>query len=136
MRQDGRTTYMIGGHSDPDPAVAVDDFSMDLAIWQDHIWPIIATRIPAFEAVKVQREWVGHYDFNVLDQNAITGPHPEVDNFLFLNGFSGHGLQQSPAMGRGTAEWLTYGEYRTLDLSPLGFERIAAGRAYREGAII
>ena len=136
MRQDGKASYMIGGHTEDDPAVAVDDFAMDHGIWQDHIWPTIATRIPAFEAVKVQREWVGHYDYNVLDQNAITGPHPEVTNFLFLNGFSGHGLQQSPAMGRGTAEWLTYGEYRTLDLSPLGFERIAAGRPYRERAII
>ena len=136
MRQDGRTTYMIGGHGDDDPPVALDDFAMDHGLWQDHIWPIIARRIPAFEAVKVQREWVGHYDFNVLDQNAITGPHPEVTNFLFLNGFSGHGLQQSPAMGRGTAEWLTYGAYRTLDLSPLGYERIAAGRPYRETAII
>ena len=136
MRQDGRASYMIGGHTDDDPAVAFDDFAMDHGIWQDHIWPTIASRIPQFEAVKVQREWVGHYDFNLLDQNAITGPHPEVTNFLFLNGFSGHGLQQSPAMGRGTAEWLTYGAYRTLDLSPLGFARIAAGRPFREKAII
>ena len=136
MRQDGRATYMIGGHTDDDPAVEVDDFAMDHRLWQDKIWPAIATRIPAFEAVRVQREWVGHYDYNVLDQNAIVGPHPEVANFLFLNGFSGHGLQQSPAMGRGTAEWLTHGAYRTLDLSPLGFERIVAGRAYRERAII
>ena len=136
MRQDGKTTYMIGGHSDDDRAAAFDDFTMDHMLWQDHIWPTIATRIPQFEAVKVLREWVGHYDFNVLDQNAITGPHPEVANFLFLNGFSGHGLQQSPAMGRGTAEWLTYGTYRALDLTPLGFERIAAGRPYTERAII
>ena len=136
MRQDGRTTYMIGGHTQDDPDVAFDDFEMDHGIWQDHIWPTIATRIPAFEAVRVQREWVGHYDYNALDQNAITGPHPQVANFLFLNGFSGHGLQQSPAMGRGTAEWLTYGAYRSLDLSPLGFDRIAQGRAYLEKAII
>ncbi len=136
FRQDGRTTYMVGGHTDADPEVAFDDFEMDHGLWQDHIWPTLATRIPQFEAVRVQREWVGHYDFNALDQNAITGPHDVVTNFLFLNGFSGHGLQQSPAMGRGTAEWLTYGEYRTLDLSPLGFDRIAQGRAYLEKAII
>ena len=136
MRQDGRATYMVGGHTEEDPEVAFDDFEMDHGIWQDHIWPTIATRIPAFEAVKVQREWVGHYDFNALDQNAIVGPHSMVENFLFLNGFSGHGLQQSPAMGRGTAEWLTYGAYRSLDLSPLGFDRIAQGRAYLEKAII
>lgn len=136
VRQDGKTTYMAGGHTEDDPAVDVDDFSMDHSLWQDHVWPLIATRIPQFEAIKVQREWIGHYDFNTLDQNAIVGPHSEVENFLFLNGFSGHGLQQSPAMGRGTAEWLTYGGYRTLDLSPFGFERITANRPFLETAII
>jgi glycine/D-amino acid oxidase-like deaminating enzyme len=136
FRQDTRSTYMAGGHSPDDPAVAFDDFDMDHSLWLDHIWPTIATRIPQFEAIRVLRDWVGHYDFNVLDQNAITGPHPEVGNFLFLNGFSGHGLQQSPAMGRATAEWLIYGGYRTLDLTPLGFERITEGRPYLEKAII
>ena len=136
VRQDGAQSYMAGGHSDDDPAVAFDDFEMDHALWQDKIWPLLATRIPAFERIKVQREWAGQYDLNTLDQNAITGPHSEVENFLFLNGFSGHGLQQSPAMGRGTAEWLTYGAYRSLDLSPFGFERITANRPFYETAII
>ena len=116
--------------------MAFDDFVMDQSLWMDHVWPILATRIPQFEAVKVLREWAGQYDYNTLDQNAIAGPHPEVSNFLFLNGFSGHGLQQSPAMGRGTAEWLTYGEFRTLDLTPFSFERITANRPLIEGAII
>lgn len=136
FRQDNGLTYLVGAHGDPDPAADPTDFTMDHAIWQDYVWPTMATRIPQFEAVKVLREWVGQYDYNALDQNAIVGPHPEVSNFLFLNGFSGHGLQQSPAMGRGTAEWLTYGEFRTLDLTPLGFERIAANRPLIEGAII
>lgn len=136
VRENGGGTYMAGGHSDIDPAVDYDDFTMDHALWQDHIWPAIATRIPQFEAIKVQSEWAGHYAYNCLDQNAITGPHPELANFIFLNGFSGHGLQQSPAMGRGTAEWLTYGAYRTLDLSPFSFERIAKKRPIVEMAII
>jgi glycine/D-amino acid oxidase-like deaminating enzyme len=136
FRTDSDTTYLVGAHADHDPAVAFDDFTMDQDLWQDHVWPILATRIPAFEAVKVLREWAGHYDYNTLDQNAIVGPHPEVTNFLFLNGFSGHGLQQSPAMGRGTAEWLTYGAFRSLDLSPFRFERIAENRPLIEGAII
>ena len=136
FRTDSDTTYLVGAHADHDPAVAFDDFAMDHDIWQDHVWPILATRIPAFEAVKVVREWAGQYDYNTLDQNAIVGPHPEVTNFLFLNGFSGHGLQQSPAMGRGTAEWLTYGEFRSLDLSPFSFTRILENRPLIEGAII
>jgi glycine/D-amino acid oxidase-like deaminating enzyme len=136
VRQDGKTTYMAGGHNHDDPAVSVNDFGMDHTLWQDHVWPALATRIPAFEAIKVHREWVGHYDMNTLDQNAIVGPHPGVENFHFLNGFSGHGLQQSPAMGRGMAEWLTYGAYRSLDLSPFGYSRIIEGRPFIEKAII
>ena len=68
--------------------------------------------------------------------NAVIGPHPEVPNFLFVNGFSGHGMQQSPAMGRALSELIAYGEYRTLDLSALGYERIARNEPFVETAII
>lgn len=136
VRENGGGTYQCGGHSDIDPAVEPDDFAMDHAIWQDHVWPILAHRIPQFEAIKVQSEWAGHYAFNTLDHNAILGPHDQIANFLFLNGFSGHGLQQSPAMGRGIAEWITYGAYRCLDLSPFSFSRIRENRPLIEKAII
>jgi glycine/D-amino acid oxidase-like deaminating enzyme len=136
VREVGGGTYMAGGHADVDPAVDFDDFTMDYGLWMDKIWPHIATRIPAFEAVKVISEWAGQYDYNLLDQNAIMGPHPVVANFLFLNGFSGHGLQQSPAMGRATAEWIVHGGYRALDMTEFHFSRIAEGRALVEGAII
>lgn len=136
FRQDGPQTYIAGGQSDPDPAVDFDDFAMDADIWQDKIWPTIAARIPQFEAIKVITEWAGHYDYNTLDHNAILGPHPDVTNFYFVNGFSGHGLQQSPAMGRGTAEMLVHGAYQTLDLSAFGYERIAAGVPFQETAVI
>lgn len=138
FRQDGPKTYLAGGPPDPEDDIAVDpeDFAMDHNRWENHIWPIIATRIPQFEAIKVVTEWAGHYAYNTLDQNAVLGAHPEITNFVFLNGFSGHGLQQSPAMGRAIAEWLTYGEYRSLDMSPFGFERILEGRAFEEKAII
>ena len=136
VRENGGGTYQCGGHSDVDPAVDYDDYAMDHSIWESHVWPILATRIPQFEAIKVQSEWGGHYAMNTFDHNAIMGPHTELSNFVFLNGFSGHGLQQSPAMGRGTAEWLTYGEYRTLDLTPFNYDRIPSGRPIIEKAVI
>jgi len=135
VRTDGRY-YLCGCPPDEDPAVAFDDFDLDHRIWEEKLWPHIAHRIPAFEAIKVINAWVGHYAYNTLDQNAIIGPHDEVGNFLFVNGFSGHGFQQSPAMGRGLSEWITYGEYRSLDLSPLGFERIRSNTPFLEKAVI
>ena len=136
VRENGGGTYLCGGHADHDPGVAFDDFIMDHTLWEAKIWPAIATRIPQFAAVKVQSEWVGHYAMNTFDHNAIAGPHPVIGNFLFLNGFSGHGLQQSPAMGRGTAEWLTYGAYCSLDLTPFHFNRISEGKPIPEYAVI
>lgn len=135
MRTDG-VNFMCGCPPDDDPAVDHDDFTIDHSVWEEKIWPALATRVPAFEAVKVLNGWVGHYSFNVLDQNAIIGPHTEVDNFIFVNGFSGHGFQQSAAMGRGASELVAYGEYRGLDLSPLGYERIATGTPFLEKAVI
>ena len=136
FRENGGGTYLAGGHLQVDPAAAYDDFTMDHGFWQDHVWPIIATRVPQFEAIKVQSEWAGHYAFNTLDQNAVMGPHPHVTNFFFLNGFSGHGLQQSPAMGRGTAEMLVHGAYQTLDMRPFHYNRIVDDQPIPETAII
>ncbi len=136
VRQDGPTSYLAGSKGFSDPAVEPDDFTVDPDIWQDFVWPAIATRIPQFEAIRVVTEWAGHYAYNTLDQNAVLGPHPELENFLFLNGFSGHGLQQSPAMGRGTAEWITHGAYRSLDLTPFHYDRIAENRPMLEKAVI
>ena len=136
VRENGGGTYQCGGHSDIDPAVDYDDFHMDHSLWESHIWPILAHRIPQFESIKVTHEWAGHYAYNTFDHNAIMGPHSAVSNFYFLNGFSGHGLQQSPAMGRGTAEHMVHGAYKSLDMSPFNFERIALNRPIIEKAII
>lgn len=135
MRSEGQY-YLAGCPPYVDPAVDYDDFVQDHSIWEEKLWPIIANRIPQFEAIKVINSWAGHYAFNTFDQNAILGPHHEVENFIFVNGFSGHGFQQSPAMGRGTAELITYGEYRELDLSPFNFERIVNNEPFVEKAVI
>jgi glycine/D-amino acid oxidase-like deaminating enzyme len=128
--------YMAGCPPDIDTPVDYNDFDMDNNIWEQKAWPAIANRIPQFEAVKLIHAWAGHYDFNTLDQNAILGPHSRVENFMFCNGFSGHGFQQAPAMGRGISELITFGGFRTLDLSAFGFDRIERKQPFVEHAII
>ena len=135
MRSEGRY-YLAGCPPDDDAPVAYDDFKQDHSIWQEKVWPILAARVPKFEAIKLINSWAGHYDYNTFDQNAIIGPHHEVENFLFANGFSGHGLQQSMAIGRGLAEFITYGAYRSIDLSPFAYKRIAEGNPLVEKAVI
>jgi glycine/D-amino acid oxidase-like deaminating enzyme len=125
--------YFIGGISPPeDWEPEVPDFEVNHAEWDDLVWPPLAHRVPALEAVKVVRSWAGHYDYNTFDHNGILGPHVELDNFMLANGFSGHGIQQSPASGRGISELITYGKYRSLDLSTFGHARIVENRPVKE----
>lgn len=135
VRTDG-ANYLAGYTPDPDHAADPDDFHMDDSPWEEVMWPVIAARIPAFERLRVLRTWVGQYDYNTLDQNAVLGPHPDVGNLLFANGFSGHGFQQAPAVGRALAELIVHGGYRSLDLSPLSFDRVLRNEPLRERAII
>ena len=135
FRTDGRY-YLVGAAPEIDDPVAFDDFALDHAVWETRVWPLVAARIPQFAALKLVNAWAGHYAYNALDQNAVLGPHDEVGNFFFANGFSGHGLQQAPAMGRGMAELLVYGGFRTLDLSPFCYDRIRRNQPFIEKAVI
>ncbi|MCF3973856.1 NAD(P)/FAD-dependent oxidoreductase [Paracoccus salsus] len=119
-----------------DPAVDWDDFEPRHDEFDEVIWPALAERSRYFEAIKVVNQWAGHYAFNTLDHNMVVGRHPEVRNLVFANGFSGHGLQQGPATGRGVSELIIYDGFRTLDLSELGFERIIEGRPFLESSVI
>lgn len=134
-RPEGRF-FLTGAPPAEDPAVDWDDFEPRYEEFEERIWPALAERSPAFEAVKVVNQWAGHYDFNTLDHNLIVGRDPVVANFVYANGFSGHGLQQGPATGRGVSELIIYGGFRTLDLSEVGYERIVEGRPFLEKAVI
>ncbi len=128
----------IGGHSpdDGDESDAGGDFEVDWAQWEDVVWPALAARVPAFERVRPGRAWAGHYDMNLFDHNAIVGPAAPGENFHLCNGFSGHGLQQSPAVGRGLAELIAHGRWLTLDLDDFAFGRIARDAPLREANVI
>jgi glycine/D-amino acid oxidase-like deaminating enzyme len=129
--------HFICGVSPP-PDRDPDDAPLEPEQWlfDDIVWPALASRVPAFEAVKQVSAWAGYYEYNTLDQNGIVGRHPAIANLVFANGFSGHGIQQSPAVGRAVAELIAHGRYTSLDLAPLGVERLVTGTPLRELAIV
>lgn len=128
----------ITGYS-PDDLDETDhstDFEVDWALFEEVIWPALAMRIPAFEAIRPGRAWAGHYDMNLLDHNALVGRVPGLANGFIACGFSGHGLQQSPALGRGLAELITEGRYTSLDLADLSPERVLTSTPLLERNVI
>ena len=139
VRPEGR--YFLAGapHSDSEPAGdAVSDPTLDVDhdLFDSVVWPTLAARVPAFESIRLRSAWAGFYEMNAFDHNAILGPTGQVPNLVLANGFSGHGMQHAPAAGRGIAELLLYGEYRSIDLAPLGYERLSQRRPLRELNII
>jgi glycine/D-amino acid oxidase-like deaminating enzyme len=135
FRPEGES-FICGTSPPPEEDLDGLPLEVDHRQFDELLWPALAARVPAFDAIKPIRSWAGYYEYNTFDQNAILGPHPELANLLFANGFSGHGIQQAPAVGRAISELIVHGRYRTLDLSVFGFERLIDGRRVVERNVI
>ncbi|NXI44425.1 FXRD1 protein, partial [Galbula dea] len=137
FRRDGIAGNYLGGMSpseedEPDPS----DLSVDHDYFQEHVWPQLARRVPAFESIRPRGAWAGYYDYNTFDQNGVLGPHPKLENLFVAAGFSGHGLQHAPAAGRAVAELVVKGRYESLDLERLGWRRLVEGEPLQEDGVV
>jgi FAD-dependent oxidoreductase domain-containing protein 1 len=122
------------GEDEPDPDEP--PLTVEEEMFTERVWPVLAERVPAFERLKVTSSWAGYYELNLFDHNGIVGRHPAIPNVVFAAGFSGHGMQHSPATGRGVAELVADGGFTTLDLSPLGWPRLLEGRPLWERNVV
>ncbi|XP_069750533.1 FAD-dependent oxidoreductase domain-containing protein 1 [Narcine bancroftii] len=137
FRREGFGGNYLGGLSpsegeEPDPS----NLEVNYEYFNEEVWPKLAQRVPAFQSLKLKSAWAGYYDYNIFDQNAVIGAHPLVTNMFFATGFSGHGLQQSPAVGRAVAELILDGKFKTLDLSAFDFVRFYRGTKVLEKNIV
>jgi FAD-dependent oxidoreductase domain-containing protein 1 len=135
VRPEGRV-FLTGGPVTPLRGPDPFALEVDYAQFDDFIWPTLADRIPAFERIKMTGAWAGHYEMNSFDHNAVIGWAPGIRGLMLAAGFSGHGMQHSPAAGRGVAELLTTGHFETLDLSALSPDRLVENRPIVELNII
>ncbi|XP_007244777.3 FAD-dependent oxidoreductase domain-containing protein 1 [Astyanax mexicanus] len=137
FRREGLGGNYIAGKS-PEEAEEPDvsDLEVDHEFFQEKVWPLLCHRVPSFERLKVSSAWAGFYDYNTFDQNAIVGVHPLVNNMFHATGFSGHGLQQSPAVGRAVAELVLDGDFKTIDLSAFDLRRLIYQEPVLENNIV
>lgn len=134
FRPEGEDLFLCGGT----PLDDSDDLPLDpeAHLFEALLWPALANRVPGFEALRLQRAWAGYYEMNAFDHNGLVGAMSECSNLLLACGFSGHGLQHAPGVGRGVAELIATGGYQNLDLSLLSPQRIAAGQPIVEVNVI
>lgn len=112
------------------------NFTWDRQYFNEVIWPLMAHRVPLFDQLKLVGGWAGLYEINKWDYNGIIGRHPEVSNFFMTVGFSGHGFQQAPAVGKAMSELIRLGRYETIDVSILGYERLLRGEKVLEEEVV
>lgn len=137
FRREGLAGNYVGGLSPTEEEEpSIDNLEVDYDFFQEKVWPVLASRVSAFETLKVKSAWAGYYDYNKFDQNAVIGPHPLVSNMYFASGFSGHGLQHSPAVGRAVAELIVDNSFKTIDLSAFSFTRLCFGEKALERNIV
>jgi len=107
--------------------------------WQEldeEAWTLLAARLPALAAMRIESAWAGYYDMHLLDHNAVIGAHPEKPHFHFLCGFSGHGMQHAPGAALALAEQILEGRSRSFALQALGYPRVVRNEPYRERNLI
>jgi FAD-dependent oxidoreductase domain-containing protein 1 len=133
FRSEGEDRLIVGRSLPHDPVGY--RFDWQERRFNDLLWPELAEIVPSFERLRFERGWAGLYAVNTFDGNAILGRWPEVEGLYLANGFSGHGLQQAPAVGRYLSE-LILGCQPILDLAALGPERILLGEPLTERAAV
>ncbi|XP_030747843.1 FAD-dependent oxidoreductase domain-containing protein 1-like [Sitophilus oryzae] len=137
FRRDGLGGNFIAGISpDVDEEPETTNLDVNFEFFDRKLWPILAHRVPAFNALKVCSAWSGFYEYNTYDENGIIGPHPLYGNIFFATGFSGHGIQQAPAVGRAISELILEGRFQSIDLTRLGFDRLLLDKPMYEARII
>lgn len=135
FRPEGQV-YLCGapprdGDPDEPPLAAIDH-----AQFEEQLWPALAQRVPGFEALRLRSAWAGYYEMNLFDHNGLAGALPGWDNVFTACGFSGHGMQQSPAVGSALAAMVTGGCSSAPSLQPLSPERLSSGQRLSEANVI
>ena len=126
---------LLFGRSNPDePAGFTTGMDWD---WFEACLEVAAARFPWFldESLDRAASWYGYYEMTP-DHNAVLGEHADAPGWVDASGFSGHGVQHAPAVGRAIREEIVDGRAHTIDIDPLRGSRFRAGTRRSERHII
>ncbi len=110
--------------------------AIDHAQFEEQLWPALAHRVPALAALRLRSAWAGYYEMNDFDHNGLAGALPGWDNVWTACGFSGHGMQQAPAVGAALAAAICGVASDAPSLQALSPQRLLDGRPLREDNVI
>jgi glycine/D-amino acid oxidase-like deaminating enzyme len=101
----------------------------------EELLPAAIRLLPAVESAAMATTWVGLYEMTP-DHHPLVGPCRGIDGLLVATGFSGHGFQHAPVVGKLVAEIATTGAGRTVDVGALRPDRFADGKPIVESFVI
>jgi len=116
--------HVLAGYSIPQESPGFDFDYDGPGFFERHVWPRLAHRASSFERCGHVRGWAGLYAVTP-DRSGIAGAVDGFANLFEAHSFTGRGVMQSFAVGRGLAELMAQGRYGELDLSPLSRRRFA-----------
>ncbi len=125
---------VLMGMGDPDERPTFET-RVDDRFVAERLLPTAVRVLPALAEASIAHSWAGLYEMTP-DRHAILGRTPGLDGLLLANGFSGHGFQHAPIVGKLLAELVVDGVATTVDIAGLGLDRFAAGRPIDESHVV
>jgi len=95
------------------------------------------TRVPELKTARIntRKSWAGLYAISP-DCHCILGEAPARKGFFLANGFSGHGMMHSPAVGMILSDLILYGKTDLIDMTKVTLSRFEVDDTSGEKVVI
>lgn len=133
LRSEGKR--VLFGRSNPDEPPGFTE-GIDWS-WLEPTIQVGVARFPWLAEIGLDRQacWWGYYEVTP-DHNPILGRLPAAENWVNAAGFSGHGVQQAPMVGRLIAEEIVLGMAQSVNIDPLRIDRLFDKQQQKEHNIV